>query len=555
MTRVDLRAWSGLLLAGTILAYVGCSRSTPTASNSGTASLSPKTASAPSNSAPAADASAGEGKSGKLFANWPKSLAAVLVVSGQMDGYLEPCGCTQGQLGGLIRRYEFVERLRSQNPVALIDLGSLINDPASARGGFEQAKIKFGVALKAYNTLKYDAIALSADDLKVGVSEAFAQYLNNLGESTKILAANVTPGAGFESRFEKSRIIAAGPVKIGVTSVVDPESLDKLTDPDKADLLPAIKRPDDVVGAALAEMEGKTDYQVLMVQGSPDQAKRLALAYPGFDVVVSTSQFADPLEGELKLNGGKTLLVHVGRRGKHVGAIGFFPDDAEKMRFYLYTLNSRNDGPGTAMKKVIEDEYRSMLKSAGIVENFPRHDYVNATSGATYVGAETCKRCHPNTFMKWSTTKHAQAFTALVNDPKPNTIFDAECVTCHTTGFEYTSGWRSEAVDAPPQGQPVRELPRARRRSTSPTPTTLEFRKPMKLTAEQADKNRLCIRCHDEDNSPKFEFAKYWSQIVHKALDDYKDPKVHQGITPKVARTPGAVILRREMTARRESRR
>ena len=73
MTRVDLRAWSGLLLAGTILTYVGCSRSTPTASNSGTASLSPKTASAPSNSAPAADASAGEGKSGKLFANWPSA--------------------------------------------------------------------------------------------------------------------------------------------------------------------------------------------------------------------------------------------------------------------------------------------------------------------------------------------------------------------------------------------------------------------------------------------------------------------------------------------------
>jgi hypothetical protein len=62
----------------------------------------------------------------------------------------------------------------------------------------------------------------------------------------------------------------------------------------------------------------------------------------------------------------------------------------------------------------------------------------------------------------------------------------------------------------------------------------------MKITAEQADKNRLCIRCHDEDNSPEFEFAKYWSQVVHKALDDYSDPKVRRGITPKVARTPGS---------------
>ena len=33
-----------------------------------------------------------------------------------------------------------------------------------------------------------------------------------------------------------------------------------------------------------------------------------------------------------------------------------------------------------------------------------------------------------------------------MHDPKPNTIYDAECVTCHTTGFEYNSGWESEAA-------------------------------------------------------------------------------------------------------------
>ena len=103
----------------------------------------------------------------------------------------------------------------------------------------------------------------------------------------------------------------------------------------------------------------------------------------------------------------------------------------------------------------------TLLKGAGTVESFPRHDFVNATAGSTYVGAETCKNCHPNTYMKWSTTKHAQAFTALLNDPKPNTIYDAECVTCHTTGFEYTSGYRSQTATPLPEGKPVRELPRA----------------------------------------------------------------------------------------------
>ena len=62
------------------------------------------------------------------------------------------------------------------------------------------------------------------------------------------------------------------------------------------------------------------------------------------------------------------------------------------------------------MKKLIEDEYRDDLRQTQVVENFPRRDYVNGVSGATFVGADNCKSCHPNTYMKWSTTKHAQAF-------------------------------------------------------------------------------------------------------------------------------------------------
>ena len=67
-------------------------------------------------------------------------------------------------------------------------------------------------------------------------------------------------------------------------------------------------------------------------------------------------------------------------------------------------------------------------------------------------------------------------------------------------------------------------------------PDNAPFRQAMALTAERADKNRLCLRCHDEDNSPHFNFPVYYGKIVHKGLDTYNDPKVHQGLTPKVAR-------------------
>ncbi|APW60871.1 multiheme c-type cytochrome [Paludisphaera borealis] len=531
MPRLPFRPLGAVATAIALLTYVGCSSSS-SKDDKGTSSATPGGA-----KSPAADASKAEpagGRSSTLFAQWPKP-AAVLVVSGEMDGYLEPCGCTQGQLGGLIRRYDFIERLRAQNwPYALIDLGSLIKDPAAARGGFEQAKIKFSIALKALSTFKYNAVALSADDLKVGVGEAMAQFLNNLTEPTKILAANVVPGPGFETIIQPSTIVAAGTVKLGVTAVIDPENIAKLSDPDKDELLPTVKRADDVLPSILAELEGKSDYQVLMVQGSPDEAKRLASAYPGFDIVVSTSAIDDPEQDPQMLNNGKTMLVNVGRRGKYVGAVGFFNDGA-KTRYYRVSLNERYDGPATEVKKVIEDEYRSMLKEIGTVENFPRHDYVNGAPGATFAGAESCKTCHPNTFLKWSSTKHALAFESLLRDPKPNTIYDAECVTCHTTGFEYTSGWRSEAATPLLKGNQCENCHGPASKHVA-EPDDLSFRKAIALTAQQVDKNRTCYRCHDDDNSPKFDFATYWGKVIHKGLDTYTDPKVHQGAAPKAGK-------------------
>src|SRR5207253_6099592 len=126
------------------------------------------------------------------------------------------------------------------------------------------------------------------------------------------------------------------------------------------------------------------------------------------------------------------------------GAFAFYPKNSERPRYQRVTLNKQFNGPGLAMKKLIQDEYRETLMTAGVVENFTRRDYVNV-NGATFVGVASCKSCHPRTYAKWSTTGHARAYASLEHDSKPNTVFDAECITCHTTGFEYNSGWRSES--------------------------------------------------------------------------------------------------------------
>ncbi len=519
MTRPSaFRPFAAVTLTAALLAYVGCTNSTPT-----TAPKAVDKAEAPPRSEPTAVAKPAAGP----FADWPESPLAVLVISGEQLGYLEPCGCTEGQLGGLLRRYEFIESLTSKKhwPLVKVDLGSLIKDPAAARGGPEQTKLKFHVALEALAALKYDALALSAEDLKVGVDEAVGQFLNLPGDRLKVVAANVT-AAGLETKIVPSVRAKAGNVTVGITAVVDPDRLKALKDP-SLDLI-TVRPIDEALASVLADLEKDTTLQVLLVQAAPEEAKTLAGKFPGFDVVVGTAPAADPPKDAEVLNAGKTLLLNVGHKGKYIGAVGLFDNPKTPMRYQRVMLGTAFDGPAKPLKAIVEDQYRQTLKDQGVVANFPRHDYVNGAPNATFLGAESCRSCHPNTFAKWSVTKHAQAYESLVKDPKPNTMYDAECVTCHTTGFEYNSGWKGPETTAFLKGNQCENCHGPGSRHVA-EPDAANFRAALHLTAEAAEKNGLCMRCHDEDNSPHFDFAKYYGQIVHKGLDDYKDPKVHQG--------------------------
>ena len=41
------------------------------------------------------------------------------------------------------------------------------------------------------------------------------------------------------------------------------------------------------------------------------------------------------------LNGGKTMLVNVGQKGKYVGVFGLYPRESERLRYQLVTLDTR----------------------------------------------------------------------------------------------------------------------------------------------------------------------------------------------------------------------
>jgi hypothetical protein len=512
----------GLVLA--ILAVVGCGTGSKSEGRAPVVGQIPTT--------PASESSA-PGK--KLFANWPKPAGAILI-SGEQLGFLEPCGCTKGQRGGLARRMDLIEKLRAQGwPLALIDLGSLINDPNdTVWGGPEETRIRYGIALKALETLGYDALALSAPDLKLGVADVLIRYVNHQGEKLKIVAANATPepSLGLAERVVPAVRTKAGPINVGITAVIDPESFAKLHDPDKETML-AFRQPESVLPDVLAELERDTHIQVLMVQGSPEAARRLALAHKGFEVVVATSPYVDPPDDAEMLNDGKTQLISVGRKGQYVGVLGLFQDAKQKFRYQRVPLGSTYNDKTEAMRKLLDEDFQAELRDADVLGTFLKRAYVfgDGPTGATYVGADTCKTCHPNTYAKWANTGHFRAYEALTKAVR-NRVYDAQCISCHTTGFPYNGGFVSADRTPDLKGNQCENChgPGSKHAAQPTDPAILAT---VRRSAADFQKNHRCIECHSEDDSPDFNFEVYWPKIVHKGLDTYDDPKVRQGIEPK----------------------
>jgi hypothetical protein len=516
MTSTSLRPALAVGLAALLIGFVACnSRTSPSASSQATP-------------APAVTGTT-KPASTKLFADWPAP-AGALVITGEQLGYLEPCGCTAGQVGGLGRRYDLLERLRAQGwPLAAIDLGSLA-EPPPPRGGPAEGKIKFTTALRALSLLKYDALTLGPDDLKLGIFETLGQLLNVVQQNPKpvIVAGNVVPDAAFQALFQPSLRTTAGPIKVGITAALDPAAYDALADPDKS--LLKVSDPVPALRAVLADLEKDTNVQVLMVQGPPSKAKELAQALPGFDLVIGTSEMVDPEPEPTKLNDGNTLLIQVGKKGKYVGVVGFYQDPKQKFRYGRQSLNQRFASSPEPMRKLIEDDFHDELKQFQVVEDYPKHDYIGGAPGATFIGAQACQACHPNTYQKWVSTKHAQAYEKLA-DKGPTRKFDADCISCHATGFEYTSGFRSAELTPNLKGNQCENCHGPASKHAA-EPDNKEFSGLLAQAVTNPEKNRLCYRCHDEDNSPKFDFAVYHGKMVHLKLDKYDDPAVHKGITP-----------------------
>ena len=443
----------------------------------------------------------------------------IVAFTGEVRGEIEACGCPTVPYGGFARRARALDQLRAEGlPVFVLDAGEMLvrgqvatdpgNRPERARAVLDLAR---GVGL--------DAWAPAPVDLLAGGLGVFA--------GTDALAATWRDGAG-GSLFPGATVIERDGVRLGVVGVNAPAEGLAAADPVEA------------VRAAMAAA-GPADTWIALSNTSPADVLRVAEEVSGLGVVLSTrggerdapraTKGATILETPDRGRYLTVLRVSLASDGANWHVVdGGTSTDLARERERLTLLESEAARTAAAARIVA---LRARLESevAGhdvvLVEDRPLGSDLDGPSAldarieafkarttasaqvraasepevAGYATAAACTTCHKERFNTWVLDPHARAYEALL--PRKQEL-NPECVSCHTTGWgepggnatltdiamRTYKGVQCEACHGPAGGHPQRAdvVPHAATEAT-------------------------CTTCHDEANSPQFDFETYRKKI------------------------------------------
>jgi hypothetical protein len=408
-----------------------------------------------------------------------------VVVSGDTQGWITPCGCTANQSGGLLRRGSFLKQLRANGPVLYADAGGA---PA---GTSEYQKLRFESVLAGEREMGIAAHNIGGPEAALG-----PDYLRELQTRLHppLISANLRD-AGGEPVAPAFLLVTEANRKVLVTGVLS-----------RRFATPAVQISDPLMAVreVIAAQKGRYDTLLVLAYLPDDEIAQLAAALPEADAVIGgpTGQSIAPKAI------GPTVLAAATRKGKYVVQLDL-PRKTESAAAEAITgkiVELTGTFPDDAVQLQNLDNYRAGLKRA----DFRSTDTGLASALVTtaefrIAGSAACASCHKEDHSIWVHTGHAHAWKSLV---AKRYEVDPFCQQCHTTGYGLPDGFVS-ASRAPHNVDVGCE--------NCHGPSQAHVRNPKVRTPYQAADQ--CVRCHDAENSPTFAYDAYWEKIKHGSVD------------------------------------
>ena len=528
--------------------------------------------------------SSASSKSPKSQESGPRQLT--MLVTTEMRGSIEPCGCTTDPLGDLARTAELVQTLRrtQESAVLVVDGGSLLySEPQIPEHLKAQEILKAELLTRAFaKELDVAGIGLGPYDLAMG-PDAVAPARQ---------AANLEPKSGIE--VEAPKVVDMGGVPVGIFGVVSPAAVSaqgvRAGDPAPAarEAIASLRKQGARVVVGLAHMTRK-------------EAADLARSAPGIDILVVGQNAPEPdMVPTAARRIGDTYLVEPANRGQVITKLDFtIRDDAGpltdaigqaraaveiqeavadiaalKQDLAKWRADSSADPKFVATKEqelarleakrarleaspVQAPEKGSwfVMSQIPIKKGMPCDTDVQAAktafdeaAGAAnlaaakdqkpppvpegkagYVGVEECSYCHAEAVEMWQTTRHHDAWETLDGLSKQ---FNYECISCHVTGWEQPGG--ANLV----HNEHLRDV----QCETCHGPGSLhveadgqEQPKSMTLTPPES----LCVQCHSPEHSDTFVYEAYLRGVTGPGHGEAFRKQLGDGPTGRELRQAG----------------
>lgn len=402
-----------------------------------------------------------------------------LIYTGNLDGELEPCGCSEGgDKGGLKRRANVLDKLRKEDPgLYLISSGGLLLSEVA------QDKLKSKYILKGMEALDYDAIGVQWRDLSFGV---------DMLKNTKL--PFIMSNHNGQDFFGKS-IINNKHAKLAFFSWLDPSR-----NPQKKMHNPIVNNNIESLAKKLQTAKSRNQLTILSTTLPLKLAQR-KLPLDNVDILLIKAKYEEFGEPQ-KIN--NLLVLQPGSRGMRMGKLNLTVSNKGELLKWKHKVIALPKEVGDAPRMAEwYDNYNAEVKAEYEKRTAIRKKLESGES--PFAGETVCKNCHSKEHKKWSGTRHAEAFYALQD---VNKSFDPDCIRCHTVGFETPGGFIDPTITENlmhVQCENCHGAAKAHAQSAGQKPTL----------NKKWDNAKICGQCHIQKHSPEFNFKTYWPKISH----------------------------------------
>ncbi len=392
----------------------------------------------------------------------------VVILGGDTDGYLNPCGCSKPMIGGIVRRATAIKTLMGSREGMYLENGGFV------AGVGRQDELKSEALAESLKAMGATAIHYSYSEARMGPGMllAFQQLSDN-----RLISSSIAPS----ETFELPPYTLKGPFLIGA---VDPRA-----DQMAATLREQAVSVNNAVQKLISEAEAADLLPVVMFQGGRDAARALATKFPKLRLIQYRSGGNPPATLEYV---GQTVLATPGEKGKHVIRLLF---TGGKWSGYM-AVKLNPEFTADKSVKSIYDEYLHRVADEKLLEKLPRN------AAQAFAGNQKCGSCHAKAWKVWKDSKHAGALKTLEKEKHDR---DPDCVSCHVVGLESKGGFQSR-IATPQLANVGCESCHGPGNSHAINP------KKYKLPKVGA---KSCAKCHVPEHSPGFEFSSYWKKIKH----------------------------------------